>query len=197
MKNKRWFPIAVFFFCLFGMLAVPCASSVAHAEEGGAPGTEQSYTCPHGGTAGGQPIGTHTCWTCGGAYGITYTADFWDIGVDHGYPDGEYIEGLGLQYVDNIDGESKTRTYYRCKNCGECKEHSIEVKKEYYKLVDGDWVLNTKKGDGGVEEIDMGSKAVGYVPIRWCNICGPKDAGYTIASYYHKGLCQSVHITHK
>ncbi len=124
-----------------------------------------SRICPNGGSA--KSIGEAGCRACGGIGKRYYQSAPGGV-ADYGF-------GLGTNYgmnvVEEISGNIKTVTYYRCYNCGDtgydCKQYEevITIKKYVYDESNKGW----RQVD---EDQGVASRGPGYVPIRWCTACG-------------------------
>lgn len=159
--------------------------------------TYSSSTCPHNGKP--VTVGYAGCSACGGS-GYNYENE--KVWKNHnGYFSGNTIhEGSGTNmletggtYENRVDGKTydvSIKTYYRCYNCGDtgydCKKYDEVVSIEYYDKNTGE-LIEKVNGTAG--------EAKGYVPIRWCNVCGPKGAGTTVATWAQKHFPKDADIT--
>lgn len=146
-----------------------------------------STSCPQNGSP--ESIGEAGCSYCGGTgkkYYLNAPASVrsqninYSLGVNYGY-----------NVRETVNGNTKTISYYRCQNCGDtgydCKAYTELVYEEIFNYDEAKkaWMFNRRV-------IGSAQRAQGYVPIRWCSVCGPTLASQgkpyeTIATWaqYH------------
>lgn len=125
--------------------------------------------CPQGQKA--VKVADYGCGTCGGS------GRYWvNQAASDGRPD-NLQPGCGYITKPETDVWGTWTVYYRCPNCGVCKEGSREIRRILTKLPDG-W-SNQQYYYVGMPSEGEGDSAIGpgTVPLRWCPECGPTLKG--------------------
>lgn len=185
MRKKHRLPFAMLSLLLVLGITAETAQAVSYVS---------SADCPHGGSP--KTIGYVGCALCGGS-GVDYDS-VPDGGSGGKYSGSTLSKGSGTETKEEIlnDGQTKAVTVYRCSNCGDtgydCKQYDEIVEKRYYKRNDtkNSWDLDVSGTEAG-----PASEAQGYIPRRWCTVCGPEGAPYTDATWAQYHFPKEVTVT--
>ncbi|MBP3609483.1 MAG: InlB B-repeat-containing protein [Lachnospiraceae bacterium] len=219
-KARSWLVVVLIYSLLVGLLT-PLMGILEEPVTAEAAVSVQMADCPHGG--GRQEIGWMGCTGCMDPKGSG--REWFYIGHDllDEYPKTEEPLGVRGEVYDfgasNVSGGSGLnsreegyalvdgiplvkKVYYRCFNCGVCTKWD-EDEICYIEYLDP-----VTKAVKETEEVNMDNISTGYVPIRWCDACGPKlyamgyktkNVCYTEAKWnqYHLPKTYSFTVTAK